>query len=261
MFHQLTPRPAPCQPLTLMILADGREVPLSPDRGSLGPAERTEEMSRACHEFSPGFPGEVAGMVIETSRAIADVPEYRVSEITAGELGPGLPGKARANQRAAQPPGSGPAPRAGAGQPRARDEVRVPFKVSDGGASVTDSRELIDAEYAAADTATTAPTIRQMWRMARDIEIRVYEWRENPARQRREEGKSLWVPAVARRAESAGRAVRRQARPLPDAGVRPGKLPGSAALVADRPGCGQTHPGPGGRDFTAAKPAREWSAT
>src|ERR1700752_2677154 len=64
------------------------------------------------------------------------------------------------------------------------------------GASVTDKYEFIDAEYAAAaaDTATTAPTIRQMCEWLGVSKSGFYEWRTNPGSataRRREELKLL----------------------------------------------------------------------
>ena len=63
--------------------------------------------------------------------------------------------------------------------------MRVPVKSSGvlcSGASVTDKYEFIDAEYAAAaaDTATTAPTIRQMCEWLGVSKSGFYEWRSNP---------------------------------------------------------------------------------
>jgi len=50
------------------------------------------------------------------------------------------------------------------------------------GASVRDNYEFIDAEYAAAaaDTATTAPTISQMCEWLEASKSGFYEWRNNP---------------------------------------------------------------------------------
>jgi transposase InsO family protein len=63
--------------------------------------------------------------------------------------------------------------------------VRVPDKSSGvlcSGASVRDKYEFIDAEYAAAaaDTATTAPTITQMCEWLEVSKSGFYEWRSNP---------------------------------------------------------------------------------
>jgi putative transposase len=78
--------------------------------------------------------------------------------------------------------------------------VRVPDKSSGvlcSGASVTDKYEFIDAEYAAAaaDTATTAPTIRQMCEWLGVSRSGFYEWRNNPgsATAKRREGLKLLI--------------------------------------------------------------------
>ena len=73
--------------------------------------------------------------------------------------------------------------------------MRVPDKSSGvlcSGASVRDKYAFIDAEYAAAaaDTATTAPTIIQMCEWLEVSKSGFYEWRGMRARQPREEGKS-----------------------------------------------------------------------
>ena len=68
------------------------------------------------------------------------------------------------------------------------------------GASVKDKYEFIDAEYATAvtDTATTAPTIRQMCEWLGVSKSGFYEWRNNPGSataRRREELKLLITEA------------------------------------------------------------------
>jgi putative transposase len=81
--------------------------------------------------------------------------------------------------------------------------VRLPDKSSGvlcSGASVKDKYEFIDAEYAAAaaDTATTAPTVSQMCEWLRVSKSGYYEWRSNPGSatsKRREEIKLYIVKA------------------------------------------------------------------
>jgi hypothetical protein len=78
--------------------------------------------------------------------------------------------------------------------------VRLPDKSSGvlrNGASVRDKYEFIDAEYAAAaaDKATTAPTITQMCKWLRVSKSGFYEWRGNPgsATARRREEMKLYI--------------------------------------------------------------------
>jgi HTH-like domain len=78
--------------------------------------------------------------------------------------------------------------------------VRLPDKSSGvlcSGASVRDKYEFIDAEYAAAaaDTATTAPTVSQMCEWLRVSKSGYYEWRGNPgsATSKRREEIKLYI--------------------------------------------------------------------
>jgi putative transposase len=80
--------------------------------------------------------------------------------------------------------------------------VRLPGKSSGvlcSGASVRDRYEFIDAEYAAAaaETATTAPTVSQMCEWLRVSKSGYYEWRRNPG------------SATARRREEIGLLIRK----------------------------------------------------
>ena len=147
-------------------------------------AEGRGEMAGKYKTFTPEFRGGRQDGDRDIT-AIADVArEYGVNETTVGNW-------VRAYRESTGKPNSRWTFRSGRGcgrwsvNPRAGNEVRVPDKSSGvlcSGASVTGKYKFIDAEYAAAaaDTATTAPTIRQMCEWLEVSKSGFYEWRNNP---------------------------------------------------------------------------------
>jgi transposase-like protein len=142
-------------------------------------------MAGKYRRFSPEFREEAARMVVETSRAIADV--VRELGINATSLGNWV--RAYREQHAEHEPplqvsGAGPAAGAGAAQPRAGDGERVPEKSSHvlcGGASVSDRYEFINAEYADGPAGGgPAPTITCMCKWLGVSKSGFYERRSRP---------------------------------------------------------------------------------
>jgi putative transposase len=157
--------------------------------------------------------------------------------------------------------------------------VRLPDKSSGvpcSGASVRDKYEFIDAEYAAADTATTAPTISQMCEWLGVSKSGFYEWRSNPgpATAKRREELKLFIRKAFDDADGTY-GYRRVHAQLLRWGVRCGDelvraLMRELGLVPcqvrrRRSLTVQAAAGPipdlVGRDFTAESPVRRWSAT
>ena len=224
-------------------------------------------MSKGYRKYSPEFREEVVKLVIDTSRAITDVArEYGVHDTTLGNWvreykeknGYAAEEPLTLNQRARL--------RELEAQNRELAMKCAFLDKSSGvlcsGASVRDKYEFIDAEYAAAaaDTATTAPTISQMCEWLRVSKSGILRMAGQPRLgniKRREEIK-LYItkafedsdgtlPATgahARPAAAVGRRVRRRARPRPDARAGPRPLSGAAPTVTHRPGRRRPDPGP-----------------
>ncbi|MGH3577428.1 MAG: IS3 family transposase [Mycobacterium sp.] len=131
--------------------------------------------------FTPEFREEAARMVVETSRAIADVArELGISETSLGSWV-----KAYRDKHAADEPALQVSERARLRElerkTRGLEMENLFLKKAAGvlrsGASVSDKYEFIDAEYA---TCTTAPTITQMCRWLEVSRSGFYEWKGRP---------------------------------------------------------------------------------
>jgi transposase-like protein len=137
-------------------------------------------MAAKPQKYSPEFREEAAKMVVDGSRAIAQVArEYGLCETTLGNLVRAYREKHASDEPPLELSERGPASGIGTAQSGTGNGKRVPEKsgsVLREGASVSDKYAFIDAEYAAG----CAPTIERMCRWMQVSKSGYYKWLHRP---------------------------------------------------------------------------------